>query len=174
MRSAKKDYSLNNKKQLSCRECKKKFSASGKRADAAKFCSRACYLKNRWHKSGKCLQCGKAAKGLRFCGPACQRSYWNDRDDVFRTVRRRSRWKQKQELLQRLGGKCVTCGIADIRVLDIDHIDASKKTKPDLKKYPSYIRFALWEKDMGNLQILCANCHRIKTHRDTWKTDGMF
>ena len=174
MPNAKLSYFLKNKKTLICQECKRNFSASWKRADAAKFCSRSCYLKNRWHSSGRCLQCGKSAKGLRFCNPVCQRTYWNERDEVFRAVRRKSRWKQKAELLQNLGGKCLSCGITDIRVLDIDHIDASKKTKPDLKRYPSYIRFKLWEQDKGNLQILCANCHRIKTHRDTWKTDGMF
>jgi hypothetical protein len=59
-------------------------------------------------------------------------------------------------------------------VLDLDHIDAAKKNKPAHRKYPTPIRIKLWEKEMGNLQILCANCHRIKTHDTHWKTEGMF
>src|SRR3972149_3006110 len=174
MPNAKLSYFLKNKKTLICQECKRNFSASGKRADAAKFCSRSCYLKNRGHSSGRCLQCGKSAKGLRFCNPVCQRTYWNERDEVFRAVRRKSRWKQKAKLLQNLGGKCLSCGITDIRVLDIDHIDASKKTKPDLKRYPSYIRFNLGARGQVSRQPAVRAGHQPKARPVPWKTDGMF
>lgn len=67
-----------------------------------------------------------------------------------------------------LGNKCVKCGIDDPRVLDVDHIDPSKKTRPKHRNYPTAIRVALWERETDNLQLLCANCHRVKTHEQSW------
>lgn len=174
MPNAKKSYSLKNKKTLTCQECKSKFSATGKRADVAKFCSMRCYLSSRWHKSPNCPQCNKAVKGRRFCSSSCQVLYWRERDPLRYDKRRRSYWKRKLAILEALGGKCLHCGIADVRVLDLDHIDAAKKNKPAHRNYPTPIRIKLWEKEMENLQILCANCHRIKTHATHWKTAGMF
>ena len=174
MPTARKSYSLMNKKQLTCSECKSKFSASGKRADVAKFCSMACYLSSRWHESPNCPHCAKPVKGRRFCSTKCQRAYWLDREHTRVPQRRKSYWDRKIAVLKALGGKCVHCGINDIRVLDLDHIDATKKNKPAHRNYPTAIRVKLWEKEMDNLQILCANCHRIKTHATHWKTEGMF
>ena len=167
-------YSLKNKKTLVCQECKSKFSASGKRADVAKFCSMRCYLANRWHQSAACPHCKKPVSGRRFCSAKCQRNYWVEREPNRRQQRRKIYWDRKIAILQALGGRCLHCGITDVRVLDLDHIDAGKKNKPAHRNYPTPIRIKLWEKEMGNLQILCANCHRIKTHATHWKTEGMF
>ena len=54
------------------------------------------------------------------------------------------RWK----LLQERGEKCEVCGFEAVNKcqLDIDHIDGNAKNN-----------------DFSNLQILCANCHRLKT-----------
>ena len=82
--------------------------------------------------------------------------------------RRAKAWAAKCEFLKRLGGECVRCGNNDIRVLDVDHIDPSKKRKPRNGTVPA--RLALWKREVNNLQLLCANCHRIKTHQQTWRT----
>lgn len=71
-----------------------------------------------------------------------------------------------------MGGACVKCGNNDPRVLDLDHIKPSEKDRAAHGKYPTYIRWRLWEKERDNLQILCANCHRIKTHEETWRTNA--
>ena len=174
MHNAKSGYSLKNTKLLTCKECKSKFSASGKRADVAKFCSMQCYLSNRWHKAPSCPQCNKAVEGRRFCSDTCQILYWREREPNRRTARRKSYWDRKVAILNALGGRCLHCGITDIRVLDLDHIDASQKNKPAHRNYSTPVRIKLWEKEIENLQILCANCHRIKTHATHWKTEGMF
>ena len=66
---------------------------------------------------------------------------------------------------EKLGGKCVKCGINDIRVLDINHKDPTKKERPKDGKYNWTRRFKEWNKNIGNIELLCSNCHRIHT----WK-----
>lgn len=72
-----------------------------------------------------------------------------------------------------LGGKCVECGIEDWRVLQIDHkerilrktrIDKSEDTGANLRRkiVSGYV-------DKDKLQLLCANCHQIKTHKEAFR-----
>src|SRR5271157_1243408 len=61
---------------------------------------------------------------------------------------------------------CQNCGVTDIRVLEFDHIDASKKR---LEISKMLIRGWAWKKIETEIQkcaVLCANCHRIKTCSD--------
>jgi 5-methylcytosine-specific restriction endonuclease McrA len=75
---------------------------------------------------------------------------------------------QKTAVITELGGKCVRCGIDDRRVLEIDHLDPEAKLRPPHRMYSTPIRIKLWRQEMGNLQLLCANCHRIKTWEQSW------
>lgn len=164
---------VRNASSINCVKCGNAFTVSGKRAAVAKYCSMYCYLSHRWQ-TGECPNCKKNVSGRRFCSDDCRIAYWGKRDPERRQTRRKGYWQRKLKILEVLGGKCVRCGNSDIRVLDLDHIDPDKKNKPAHRNYPTPIRVALWEKEMDNLQILCANCHRIKTHEETWKTEGMF
>lgn len=159
------------RRQLKCLSCEKGFEAHAHRADKARYCSRECYREHRFRKESRCPTCGKKPPaGRRFCTTDCQRGHWNRREGERYERRRLGYWTRKLALVSALGGKCLHCGISDPRVLDIDHIDASKKNKPAHRGYPTPIRLTLWAKEMGNLQLLCANCHRIKTHKETWRT----
>lgn len=104
------------------------------------------------------MKCGKRCE-LRFCSRKCQQSYWDT--NGYKLNSKRRFWKRKKELIKKLGGKCVKCGISDIRVLDINHIDRKKKTK--IKYYSWQKRLLQWEKDINGLELLCANCHRVHT-----------
>ena len=42
----------------------------------------------------------------------------------------------------------------------------AKKLRPPHRNYSTPVRVKLWLREMGNLQVLCANCHRIKTWED--------
>lgn len=59
--------------------------------------------------------------------------------------------------LMLLGGKCETCGINDMRVLQFDHINGNgrveRQTVPQIKQ--------VFQRPL-DFQILCANCHAIK------------
>lgn len=54
---------------------------------------------------------------------------------------------------------CSQCGFvpAHASQLDVDHIDGDR-----------------WNNDPSNLQTLCANCHRLKTHLSGDSNSGIF
>lgn len=157
------------REQLSCENCGESFEAHAYRADKAKYCSRECYREHRFRKEGACPSCGGAPpRGRRFCSRECWAGHWNRREGE-RYESRKAKYKARQQaIIAALGGKCIECGISDLRVLEIDHIDPAIKQRPKHRQYPLNVRVVLWEKEMGNLQVLCANCHRIKTHEQTW------
>ena len=82
--------------------------------------------------------------------------------------KRSNRQKAKLALFELLGGKCVRCGFTDVRALQIDHIDPSKKTKRDQGRdhcvYPRRLKEVL--SGSHNYQLLCANCNWIKRHEN--------
>jgi hypothetical protein len=54
---------------------------------------------------------------------------------------------------------CEKCGFIPVHAsqLDVDHIDGDR-----------------WNNDIANLQTLCANCHRLKTHLSGDSNSGIF
>ena len=54
---------------------------------------------------------------------------------------------------------CQQCGFNPVHIsqLDVDHIDGDR-----------------WNNDPSNLQTLCANCHRLKTHLNDDANSGKF
>ena len=71
---------------------------------------------------------------------------------------------KRKELIQVLGGDvCKHCGITDFRVLQIDHIFGNGKDMPLSKS--DILDLYLDNPYLANqeLQILCCNCHRIKS-----------
>jgi hypothetical protein len=74
--------------------------------------------------------------------------------------------KWRNSLLDRLGGKCEHCGIADRRVLQIDHrLGNGKQERLAFASYSYFQRFlhSLSDEELhARYQILCANCNWIK------------
>ena len=72
--------------------------------------------------------------------------------------------KLRQHMKLYLADKaCVRCGIADIRLLEFDHIDPSTKSFSIARGLTSTLS---WDKilaEISKCQILCANCHKLKT-----------
>jgi 5-methylcytosine-specific restriction endonuclease McrA len=70
----------------------------------------------------------------------------------------------KQQAITLLGGKCCRCQLEDIRCLEIDHIVPVRGDRSiyGAKLYRSIVNSGSTE----NLQVLCANCHAIKTYED--------
>ena len=91
---------------------------------------------------------------------------------------RKYSFKVRSGLVNLLGGKCVDCGYdKDIRVLELDHINNDGNI--DRKRFPT--SFTLWlyyhthpEEAKLKLQVLCANCNRIKMyeHRGYYNSYG--
>ena len=146
-----------------CERCKKEFKRYQYRE--SKYCSMDCYLLSRW--SGKvCKNCNKESK-FRYCSTKCQKDYWDK--NGYHIYKRQQRFlDRKLEIIKSLGGKCKNCGLDDCRVLDINHIDRSKKQRPKKQGYTWTFRLTEWKKNIKNLELLCSNCHRIHT----WKQMG--
>lgn len=69
------------------------------------------------------------------------------------------RWKQMKG--------CASCGVKlPHYCLDIDHVDPmdKPKRKANLITYLSSLSWINIKKELSKCQILCANCHRMKTH----------
>lgn len=88
----------------------------------------------------------------------CRRCYQSS--DYFRASRVRYRTRIRLAAIAFLGGVCVRCGIDDERVLQFDHIDGSGRYE---KKRSDTWYLSVVRDDRKDLQLLCANCHVIKT-----------
>ena len=166
----KKEFDVNSNRQIICNNCKKKkclyckkeFNLSKPdKKHKGRYCSIDCYLKNRFG-TGKCKFCGKSSK-YAYCSDRCRKDYWNKNE--YKLLKKKRLWERKLEIIKKLGGKCVKCSNSDIRCLDINHIDRNKKKRPKNKTYTWQYRLKEWSANMDNLELLCANCHRIHTYK---------
>lgn len=99
-----------------------------------------------------------------------RKDYQQSYRDVTRTRYRkvRNEWRRKTapilrfRAMKKLGGKCAECGIDDFRVLEIDHVNgggtADRRKRNDMTRH-----LAIINGEQG-FQLLCGNCHRIKTY----------
>jgi len=90
--------------------------------------------------------------------------------EKIREWQRHHRWKCRQELIQLLGGKCVSCGFSDWRALQIDHINGGGNAEKRKFNYwnEQYYRIILRQIKLGSkdYQLLCANCNWIKRYEN--------
>jgi len=67
----------------------------------------------------------------------------------------------RHQLIQYMGGKCVTCGYSDERALQIDHVNGGGvKELRSLTKGKYYKQ--VMNDQTGKYQLLCANCNWVK------------
>jgi len=73
----------------------------------------------------------------------------------------KARVKVRLDMIKAYGGKCVRCGISDVDVMDIDHINnnGAEDRKNHLHGYNLYrhLKKHGWPKD--EFQLLCKNCN---------------
>ncbi len=158
------------KHEFICASCNKPFKSN--RPRGPKYCSHICYLDHRNGINTECPACGKlVARGRRYCSRDCWLKRWHRSGSDRHEKRQIMYWKRKLSIITALGGKCAHCGINDWRVLEVDHINPAKKKRPRKWTHRSPTRFSLWAQEIDNLQLLCANCHRIKTRKESrWRT----
>jgi hypothetical protein len=79
----------------------------------------------------------------------------------FNAIGNKARKKLRIDTVVAYGGKCCSCSIDDVEVLDVDHIDNSgaEDRKNNLWGYNLYrhLKKLGWPKE--NFQLLCKNCN---------------
>jgi hypothetical protein len=86
------------------------------------------------------------------------------RADYMREYMKNRYRNKRQEIINRLGGKCSRCGSTDGH-FHLDHIDKKKKTMRASDMHS--VNDKKFEEEIKNLQILCQDCHKEKT-KESW------
>ncbi len=91
------------------------------------------------------------------------------------TINRRKRVetrKRKKMIIELLGGKCVRCGITDLRVLQINHLHHVGRTKrPHESGSDFYLRILDGRRDTSDLDIRCANCNILYEYERSFREE---
>jgi len=115
-----------------------------------------------------CSICGNKYVRNRKHDTWCKNCIKKDPEE-FRRVSRSVWYKKNMDYTKKLihdvlGGKCVNCGFADSRALQIDHIHGNgtkeKGKKAGLMYYKDVLKHI--EENNTKYQLLCANCNWIK------------
>lgn len=122
-------------------------------------------------------------KGLKkFCSKKCRERHWavNNRDKLnenVRTYRRRryaetGSWRDegpkaqsmKQWMLKLKSQPCSDCNKSfDTCCMDFDHRDATEKKYNVASMFAHHYSRELIEIEISKCDLVCANCHRIRT-----------
>ena len=100
------------------------------------------------------------------------RNYYRENRDEIRSKRFSQTWQYRLEVkkkaVDKLGGRCVDCGIDELDVLEIDHIVpcGSRREGSGTMFYRQIMNGKV---QLENLQILCGNCHNRKTAKERRK-----
>ena len=105
------------------------------------------------------------------CKKKSDKKYYQDNKPQMRESIARSRSDRNKKnqalMIEYLDGRnCVECGERDVRVLEFDHRERSEK-KSNISTLMSDV--CSWDRILEEIalcDILCANCHRIKTHEE--------
>lgn len=116
------------------------------------------------HKLKFCDTCGVVR--VRPHTKQCMSCYTRTRPKFDANKWGREKRAQLRELaIQALGGKCAHCGIIDSRVLQFDHDPPLGSGRKRPVQTASWFRKVIRGAIQG-LQLLCANCHILKTRKN--------
>ena len=88
------------------------------------------------------------------------RAYYAEHSEERKAYVANRKQRLKNEIFDKLGGKCTECGFGDRRALVIDHIGGGGRQHRKNKRGNRYYVEIL--EDLTPYQLLCANCNRIK------------
>ncbi len=104
----------------------------------------------------------------RECTKVYLKKHYSDNQQYYikkaaKHTRRYEKLAQKTIFEIKLSNPCVSCGESDPRVLDFDHIDTTDKLDNVANMVKGGYSLSRILEEVEKCQILCANCHRIKT-----------
>jgi len=158
-----------------CPECNKSFV---KTHNSQKYCTKNCFLiarkkylvaykkhKRKPLESHVCPVCKTDfLTNLKFKVYCSRNCFIENRRERHRVTSFNLRKKQRNELMQILGSKCVMCGIEDNRLLVFHHINGGgTKQRDKMGQYGMIRHYLRNQKDAKReLEILCANHNMLK------------
>lgn len=106
-------------------------------------------------RKGQCTRClaRPPVDGRTYCLPCIGGS---------RKAVARLRTRYRDTVLTAYGGKCACCSNPNRRVLQLDHVNNDGAGHRKVVKQPMY-KWAYLNGCPDTLQLLCANCHHVKT-----------
>lgn len=132
-----------------CKRCKAEYSRKYRAENRDKLNAQT----KRWHEDNR-------ERSL-----ASKKAYRKSNSAKVQEAKKRNRIEIREKALQELGGKCLMCGINDKRVLQIDHVDGGGSAERNKIGRDGIHRKVVRDGGFG-YQLLCANCHAIKTYNE--------
>jgi hypothetical protein len=92
---------------------------------------------------------------------ACQTNFKVNHPERINAFAHNYRLRIRDETVAAYGGKCAICGVNDVDVLDVDHIDNTGNEHRHEGKYGHRLRMFLRKNGYptDNYQLLCKNCN---------------
>ena len=92
-------------------------------------------------------------------------------DSLRETKNRKNerRYSLRLKLVKLLGSMCAICGLDDVRTLEIDHINGyGRRERTEFGDWYKQLKYYLLNESIARerLQVLCGNCHNIKTYEE--------
>lgn len=113
-----------------------------------------CFNRNKAKPDGLANKC-------KDCNREYLKNHYKSNKEYYSEKRERNRAEYKKKFYEFLKTKsCQVCGNSDIRVLEFDHV-RDKKFNISAKMANMPLENLMSE--ISKCEILCANCHRIKT-----------
>jgi hypothetical protein len=123
----------------------------------------------------RCGRCGhllpieffnRLRDGHQWWCRACFRAYFAERGDIHRQqsgkARRARAARARAHILKRLASaSCVDCGVADIVVLEFDHV--AGKLRDIARLISDGVPLGRIDEEIERCEIVCVNCHRRRT-----------
>jgi len=96
------------------------------------------------------------------------KEYYSKNKERMRIYAKKHQRDNRKKLIILMGGKCVKCGFADERALQIDHIKGGgyKERQANPSKNFNMLAIRSVQKGEGKFQLLCANCNWIKRNEN--------
>ncbi len=123
-----------------------------------------------------CNRCFKfpALDGFKVCQICRDKraEYYRNNKEMLDKIGKRARDKTATRLRSQAyaayGGKCVCCGINDVNYLQYDHINGGgAKHRQEIGWGINFLKWLEKNNYPNILQLLCANCHHMKTNKKT-------
>lgn len=87
--------------------------------------------------------------------------YENNRQKYVKKAADRKKEIKKKHFQWLATQQCEDCGISDIRVLEFDHVRGEKLG--EVSQMLGNVSAAVLQAEIAKCEIVCANCHRIRT-----------